>query len=71
MSSGTTSGTTCSCLRAFVPPVGDADEGDDSAVTAQIFIKRAAAATGFDDVAQIEAAFNETGVQFEDRKLVL
>jgi hypothetical protein len=36
-----------------------------------VFIKRAAAATGLDDVAQIEAAFNEIGVQFEDRKLVL
>jgi hypothetical protein len=36
-----------------------------------VFVKRSAAATGLDDVAQIEAAFNEIGVQFEDRKLVL
>jgi len=44
---------------------------DQASYYGGIFIKRAAAATGFDDVAQIEAAFNETGVQFEDRKLVL
>jgi hypothetical protein len=44
---------------------------DQASLLGGIFIKRSAAATGFDDVAQIEAAFNETGVQFEDRKLVL
>lgn len=44
---------------------------DQASLYGSIFIKRSAAATGFDDVAQIEAAFNETGVQFEDRKLVL
>lgn len=44
---------------------------DQASLYGGIFIKRSGAATGFDDVAQIEAAFNETGVQFEDRKLVL
>jgi hypothetical protein len=44
---------------------------DQASYYGGIFIKRSGAATGFDDVAQIEAAFNETGVQFEDRKLVL
>lgn len=44
---------------------------DSCSLLGSIFIKRPAAATGFDDVAQIEAAFNEIGVQFEDRKLVL
>jgi P22 coat protein - gene protein 5. len=36
-----------------------------------VVVKRPSAATGFDDVAQIEAVFNESGVSFEDRKLVL
>lgn len=44
---------------------------DSAGYYGSVFIKRSAAATGFDDVAQIEAAFNETGVKFEDRKLVL
>ena len=44
---------------------------DQASYYGGIFVKRSAAATGFDDVAQIEAAFNERGVQFEDRKLVL
>lgn len=36
-----------------------------------VVVKRAAAATGFDDVALCEAAFNERGVMFEDRTLAL
>ncbi len=36
-----------------------------------LFVKRAAAATGFDDVAQCEAIMNERGVQMEDRYLAL
>lgn len=36
-----------------------------------VVVKRTAAATGFDDVALCEAAFNERGVLFEDRTLAL
>lgn len=36
-----------------------------------LFVKRAAAATGFDDVAQAEAIFNEQGVPSYDRYLAL
>ena len=36
-----------------------------------LFVKRNAAATGFDDVAQCEAIMNERGVQMEDRYLAL
>jgi hypothetical protein len=36
-----------------------------------LFVKRSAAATGFDDVAQCEAIMNERGVQMEDRYLAL
>ncbi len=44
---------------------------NSASLLGSVFVKRSAAATGLDDVAQIEAAFNEIGVQFEDRKLVL
>lgn len=44
---------------------------DQASYYGSVFIRRTTAATGFDDVALIEAAFNESGVQFEDRKLVL
>jgi P22 coat protein - gene protein 5. len=44
---------------------------DQASFYGSVFIRRTAAATGFDDVALIEAAFNESGVSFEDRKLVL
>jgi hypothetical protein len=44
---------------------------DQASFYGSVFIRRATAATGFDDVALIEAAFNESGVSFEDRKLVL
>ena len=43
---------------------------DVAAFQGSIFIKRGTA-TGFDDVAAIEAAMNERGIMFEDRKLVL
>ena len=36
-----------------------------------LFVKRAAAATGFDDVAQCDAIFNEQGVPMYDRYLAL
>lgn len=36
-----------------------------------LFVKRAAAASGFDDVAQCEAIMNEQGVPFPDRYLAL
>jgi hypothetical protein len=36
-----------------------------------LFVKRTAAAAGFDDVAQCEAIMNERGVQMEDRYLAL
>lgn len=36
-----------------------------------IFVKRTAAATGFDDVAAADAAMNEIGVQMNDRALAL
>lgn len=36
-----------------------------------VFIKRTAAASGFDDVAAIDAAFNERGVPMENRTLAL
>ena len=36
-----------------------------------VFIKRTAAASGFDDVAAIDAAFNERGVPMENRALAL
>jgi hypothetical protein len=36
-----------------------------------LFVKRTAAASGFDDVAQCEAVMNEQGVQAEDRYLAL
>lgn len=44
---------------------------NSASLLGSVFVKRSGAATGLDDVAQIEAAFNEIGVQFEDRKLVL
>lgn len=44
---------------------------DQASFYGSVFIRRTTAATGFDDVALIEAAFNESGVSFEDRKLVL
>lgn len=40
---------------------------DVACLTGTLFSKRASAATGFDDVAQIEAIMNETGVQIGDR----
>lgn len=36
-----------------------------------LVVKRTTAATGYDDVAQCEAIFNEQGVQFEDRYMAL
>ena len=36
-----------------------------------LVVKRTTSATGYDDVAQCEAIFNEQGVQFEDRYLAL
>jgi P22 coat protein - gene protein 5. len=44
---------------------------DQASFYGSVFIRRTTAAVGFDDVALIEAAFNESGVSFEDRKLVL
>jgi hypothetical protein len=42
-----------------------------AALQGTVFVKRTAAASGFDDVAEIEAAFNERGVMPEDRNLAL
>ncbi len=42
-----------------------------AAITGTVFVKRSAAASGFDDVAECEAVFNEIGVQGGDRKLAL
>lgn len=42
-----------------------------AAAQGSIVIKRAAAATGYDDVAQCEAAFNEQGIAHFDRYLAL
>lgn len=42
-----------------------------AALTGTVVVKRAAAASGFDDVAAIDDAFNRVGVQMEDRKLCL
>lgn len=42
-----------------------------AALQGSLFVKRAAAASGFDDVAACEAIMNEQGVQFEDRYLAL
>jgi len=44
---------------------------DVAALQGSIFVKRTSAASGFDDVAAIEAAFNEQGVNSEDRCLAL
>jgi len=42
-----------------------------AALQGTLFVKRSAAAVGFDDVAQCDAVFNEQGIPFEDRKLFL
>lgn len=42
-----------------------------AALQGSLFVKRTAAASGFDDIAECEARMNEKGVQFEDRKLFL
>jgi len=42
-----------------------------AALQGSIFVKRTAAASGFDDVAEIEARFNEKGVMDTDRYLAL
>ena len=42
-----------------------------AALQGTVFVKRTAAASGFDDVAEIEARFNEEGIQSEDRYLGL
>lgn len=42
-----------------------------AALQGSIFVKRTAAASGFDDVAEIEARFNEKGVMDVDRYLAL
>ena len=42
-----------------------------AAMQGSIFVKRTAAASGFDDVAEIEARFNEKGVMDTDRYLAL
>jgi hypothetical protein len=42
-----------------------------AALQGTIFVKRTAAASGFDDVAEIEAAMNERGVQQDSRYLAL
>lgn len=42
-----------------------------AAAQGSIFIKRAAAASGYDDVAQCEAAFNEQGIPHFDRYMAL
>ena len=42
-----------------------------AALQGTIFVKRSAAASGFDDLAECEAAFNEQGIQGNDRKIAL
>jgi len=42
-----------------------------AALQGTVFVKRTAAASGFDDVAEIEARFNEEGIPSEDRYLAL
>jgi len=42
-----------------------------AAAQGTLFVKRSAAAVGFDDVAQCDAIFNEQGIPGEDRKLFL
>lgn len=42
-----------------------------AALQGTLFVRRTAAAVGFDDVAQIEAMMNEQGVQTDDRYLAL
>lgn len=42
-----------------------------AALQGTVFVKRSAAASGFDDVAQAEAVFNETGVMPSDRYMAL
>ena len=42
-----------------------------AALQGTVFVKRTSAASGFDDVAEIEARFNEEGIPFEDRYLAL
>ena len=39
-------------------------------LTGTAFVRRTTASAGFDDVAQADQVFNETGVQMEDRKFV-
>jgi hypothetical protein len=45
--------------------------GDVAALQGTLVVQRTAAATGFDDVAEIEAVMNEQGVQMYDRYLAL
>lgn len=42
-----------------------------AALQGTLFVKRTGAASGFDDVAEIEAVMNERGIIFEDRYLAL
>lgn len=42
-----------------------------AALTGTVFVKRSSAASGFDDVAACDDAFNRLGVDMTDRKLVL
>ena len=42
-----------------------------AALQGTVFVKRTSAASGFDDVAEIEARFNEEGIPSEDRYLAL
>jgi hypothetical protein len=42
-----------------------------AALTGTVFVKRTTAASGFDDVAAADAAFNRVGVPMNDRKMLL
>ena len=42
-----------------------------AALTGTVFVKRSAAATGFDDVAACDNAFNRNGIPMDSRKLLL
>lgn len=42
-----------------------------TALTGTVFVKRSAAATGFDDVAACDNAFNRNGIPMDSRKLLL
>lgn len=47
------------------------DASNMAALTGTVFVKRTAAASGFDDIAAADDAFNRVGVSMSDRKMLL